>query len=145
MLDLIQQLKVLLASTFSLYLKSHFFHWNVEGINFQQFHEFFKTLYEDIWSSVDDIAEKIRTLDAYSPGSLGRYLELSLIEDQLKIPDSNKMLSILLEDNMILKNQILVCISLCEELNQQGILNFLAQRVEIHDKYIWQLKSMIKG
>ena len=75
--ELIEQMKVTLASTFSFYLKAHNFHWNVEGANFPQFHSFFEGIYTDAWGAVDVIAEHLRTLDAYAPGSLSRFGELS--------------------------------------------------------------------
>ena len=70
--ELINKMKVVLASSFAFYLKAHNFHWNVEGVNFPQYHEFFGNLYEEVHSAIDKIAEEIRALDAYAPGSLKR-------------------------------------------------------------------------
>jgi starvation-inducible DNA-binding protein len=92
-------LKVLLASVNSLSIKVQYFHWNVEGDNFPQYHDFFGNLYEEVYSSVDKIAEYIRTLDTFAPGSLSRYAELTIIEDQLKVPRPNLMFAELLSDN----------------------------------------------
>ena len=89
--DFIEQMKVCQASAFALYLKAHNFHWNVEGPNFAQYHEFFSDYYNDVWGSVDAIAEHIRTLDAYVPGSLGRFRELSGISDENAVPDAHGM------------------------------------------------------
>jgi len=71
--QLIEKLKILHASNFSFYLKLHFFHWNVEGPNFPQYHELFGDLYSDVHGSVDNYAEHLRALQAYAPGSLGRF------------------------------------------------------------------------
>ena len=73
---LVDNLKITLASVFSLYLKSHYFHWNIEGPNFPQYHKFLNDFYEEVYDSIDTIAEEIRALDSYAPGSLGRYKEL---------------------------------------------------------------------
>ena len=78
--ELVGQMKGLLASTFALYLKAHYFHWNVEGPDFAQYHEFFGNFYESVYGNVDKIAEEIRALDAYAPGSLGRFQELTGIK-----------------------------------------------------------------
>ena len=75
--ELVNRMKVVLATSFSFYLKAHYYHWNVEGIHFSQYHQFFAELYQEIHESIDQTAEQIRALDAYAPGSLKRYKELS--------------------------------------------------------------------
>ena len=102
---LTEDLKVLLASVNSLSIKAQNFHWNVEGDNFPQYHEFFGNFYEEVYSSVDKIAEYIRTLDSYSPGSLTRYAELTIIQDQLKIPRAELMFAELFEDDSTILGQ----------------------------------------
>ena len=84
-------LKVLLASTQSFAIKTQNFHWNVEGSNFPQYHAFFDTLYGDVNATIDPIAEYIRILGQYTPGSLSRYTELSIIQDQTKVPRAELM------------------------------------------------------
>ena len=137
-------LKVLLASTFSFYLKAANFHWNVEGADFPQYHEFLGNLYADVYASIDKIAEYIRTLDSYTPGSLTRFKELTIIEDQLKIPRAELMLAELESDNVKLIEYLNFCFSSAEEENQQGIANFLAERLDSHNKHGWQLRSTLK-
>ena len=83
---LADNLKILLATTFSYYIKASFFHWNVTGPNFVQYHDLFGEIYEGAQESIDTIAEEIRTLRSHAPGSLSRYQELSIIEDQTMIP-----------------------------------------------------------
>ena len=90
--ELIQQMKVCQASVFALYLKTHNFHWNVEGPNFPQYHAFLENLYNELWLSVDAIAEHIRTLDSYVPGSLSRFSALTVVEDEINIPTAVKMI-----------------------------------------------------
>ena len=138
-------LKVLLASTNSLSIKAQNFHWNVEGDNFPQYHEFFGNFYEEVYGSVDKIAEYIRTLDSYAPGSLTRYAELTIIEDQTKIPRPNLMFAELLSDNEKMIDLLNACFSSAEEENKQGIANFIAERLDAHEKHSWMLRSILKN
>ena len=138
-------LKVLLASVNSLSIKAQNFHWNVEGDNFPQYHEFFGNFYEEVYSSVDKIAEYIRTLDSYAPGSLSRYAELTIIEDQTKIPRPNLMFAELLSDNGKMVELLNGCFVSAEEENKQGIANFIAERLDAHEKHGWMLRSILKN
>jgi starvation-inducible DNA-binding protein len=143
--ELVEKMKVVLASVFSLYLKSHYFHWNVEGPNFPQYHEFLGDFYEEVHGSVDAIAEEIRTLGSYAPGSLKRYSELSLIEDETAIPDAMRMFKILYMDNQIVIEQLKKANKMAEEQNAVGLANFLQDRVDRHYKHDWMLKSITKA
>jgi starvation-inducible DNA-binding protein len=138
-------LKVLLASVNSLSIKVQYFHWNVEGDNFPQYHDFFGNLYQEVYSSVDKIAEYIRTLDTFAPGSLSRYAELTIIEDQLKVPRPNLMFAELLSDNDKMIDLLNVCFRSAEEENKQGIANFIAERLDAHEKHSWMLRSILKN
>jgi starvation-inducible DNA-binding protein len=138
-------LKVLLASVNSLSIKAQNFHWNVEGDNFPQYHEFFGNFYEEVYSAVDKIAEYIRTLDSYAPGSLTRYAELTIIEDQTKIPRPNLMFAELLSDNGKMIDLLNGCFVSAEEENKQGIANFIAERLDAHEKHGWMLRSILKN
>ena len=138
-------LKVLLASTNSLSIKAQNFHWNVEGSNFPQYHEFFANFYEEVYGSVDKIAEYIRTLDSYAPGSLTRYAELTIIEDQVKIPRPHLMFAELLSDNGKMIDLLNSCFGSAEEENKQGIANFIAERLDAHEKHSWMLRSILKN
>ena len=138
-------LKVLLASVNSLSIKVQYFHWNVEGDNFPQYHDFFGNLYQEVYTSVDKIAEYIRTLDTFTPGSLSRYAELTIIEDQLKVPRPNLMFAELLSDNGKMIDLLNVCFRSAEEENKQGIANFIAERLDAHEKHSWMLRSILKN
>jgi starvation-inducible DNA-binding protein len=138
-------LKVLLASTNSLSIKAQNFHWNVEGPNFPQYHEFFGNFYEEVYGSVDKIAEYIRTLDSYAPGSLTRYAELTIIEDQTKIPRPNLMFAELLSDNGKMIDLLNGCFGSAEDENKQGIANFIAERLDAHEKHQWMIRSILKN
>ena len=97
---LIEKMKVVLASAFSLYLKSHNYHWNVTGPNFKQYHDFFSDYYENTFEAIDDYAEHIRALNSFTPGSLKRFSELSVISDELSIPSPNFMFVRLGQDEL---------------------------------------------
>jgi starvation-inducible DNA-binding protein len=141
---LTEDLKVLLASVNSLSIKAQNFHWNVEGDNFPQYHEFFGNFYEEVYSAVDKIAEYIRTLDSYAPSSLTRYAELTIIQDQLKIPRAELMFAELYEDNAKMIELLNHCFSSASQENKQGIANFIAERLDAHEKHQWMIRSTLK-
>jgi starvation-inducible DNA-binding protein len=141
---LTEDLKVLLASVNSLSIKAQNFHWNVEGDNFPQYHEFFGNFYEEVYSAVDKVAEYIRTLDSYAPGSLTRYAELTIIQDQLKIPRAELMFAELYEDNAKMIELLNHCFSSASQENKQGIANFIAERLDAHEKHQWMIRSTLK-
>jgi starvation-inducible DNA-binding protein len=142
--ELIQQLKIVQATAFSLYLKAHNFHWNVTGPDFAQYHAFLETVYNQVFGSVDDYAEKIRSLDGFAPGSLLRFTQLSKIQDEMNIPTGLAMMSKLSIDNDILIDELYVTDALCESLNQRGIQNHIQGQIEAHEKLRWMLKSFSK-
>jgi starvation-inducible DNA-binding protein len=141
---LAENLKVLLATTNVLAIKAQNFHWNVEGSNFPQYHEFFATYYEDVYGSVDKIAEYVRILDSYTPGSLSRYAELSLIQDQVKIPRARLMMEELYVDNAKMVEILKQLFSNANDVNEQGIADYIASRIDSHGKFGWQLRSILK-
>lgn len=142
--DLIQQMKVCLASTFAFYLKAHNFHWNIEGPNFPQYHELFANVYQDSFLAVDIIAEQIRTLDAYAPGSMSRFMALSVIDEQLNIPEARKMVLELQSDNNSLIDLLTKTYTIAEKYNKLAISNFLQDRIQAHEKQGWQLRATSK-
>jgi starvation-inducible DNA-binding protein len=142
--ELIEQMKVSLGSTFAFYLKAHNFHWNVEGSNFPQFHSFFEGIYTDAWGAVDGIAEHIRTLGAYAPGSLSRYSDLSIVKDEVNIPPALSMVSKLIDDNQILIDQLTKTQALAESNKKMGLANYLQDRIDAHEKNGWMLRATLK-
>jgi starvation-inducible DNA-binding protein len=137
-------LKTLLASNFAYYLKAQMFHWNVEGPDFGQLHKFFAKIYEDAYSAVDPVAEYIRTLEDYVPGSLERFNQLSQIPGQIKIPRARLMLEELLTDTETMKNIVMQVFQAAQAEGREDIANFMAERQNSHGKYAWQLKSFLK-
>jgi starvation-inducible DNA-binding protein len=141
---LTDQLKILLASQFAYYLKAQYFHWNVEGSDFAQLHEFFGDIYEDAYSAVDPIAEYIRALEEYTPGSLSRFAELSLIPDQTKVPRAKLMIQELLADSQTMVDLLNNCFADAEAENKQDVADFVSGRLGQQNKYAWQLRSFLK-
>ena len=143
--ELINKMKVVLASSFAFYLKAHNFHWNVEGVNFPQYHEFFGNLYEEVHGAIDKIAEEIRALDAYAPGSLKRFSELSTIMDETSVPSAVIMCQRLAKDNDSLLIDLELAYSEAERTKQLGLANFLQDRIDVHKKHGWMLRAIQKG
>ena len=143
--ELTDAMKVALADTFAFYLKAHNFHWNVTGPDFAQYHSFLGDLWEEVFTGVDLIAEGIRTLDAFAPGSFTRYKELSTIEDELKIPAALDMLKKLSSDNEKVLASLHKAYMLAEKDMKHGISNFLQDRITAHEKWGWMLRSFIKA
>ena len=138
-------LKTLLATEYAFSIKAQLFHWNVEGPDFAQLHEFFGNLYEEVYNgSIDQTAEYIRALGDYSPGSFERFAELSEISGQTKIPRARLMIEELLANNNQLLELLNKCFAVAESENQQGIANFIAERIDAQQKHGWMLRSFLK-
>ena len=138
-------LKVVLADTFAFYLKAHNYHWNVEGENFNDYHAFFATLYNEAWLATDLIAEHIRTLDEYVPASFGRFYQLATISDEVNIPTAINMVRKLEEDNKKVLASLATAHEQAEKAKKIGIVNFIEERIDIHDKHGWMLRAIAKG
>jgi len=138
------QLKVLLGSTFVVYTKTHGFHWNVEGSNFPQYHKLLNKFYDEIYESIDVIAEYIRTLNVYTPETLSRMLELSIIEEQPMIPRAQLMLTELLADYQAMTELVTEIFDVATEQNAQGIANYMAELQDLYTKQAWMLRATLK-
>lgn len=139
--EIIDQLKVVQATAFSLYLKAHNYHWNVTGPNFSEYHTWFGDFYTAVWQSVDLYAEKIRILGGFAPGSLSRFSELTEIEDELNIPEARVMFERLADDNDVLLGLLYETAALAEDEDERGLINFLEGQIDAHEKWRWMLKS----
>ena len=142
--QLIEQLKVILATNFCLYLKTHNYHWNIEGKDFPQYHSFLDGLYNDIWAQTDDIAEHLRRLDSYAPGSLARFQDLSDIQDATTIPMALSMMAELKNDNDRYIYHLRAGIVAADQANEPAVSNFLQDLLGKHQKHAWMLRSIIK-
>ena len=144
MMELIEALKKAQATTFALYLKAHNFHWNVEGPDFAQYHEFLGDFYAEVFGAVDTIAELIRTLDAYAPGSFSRFQQLSTIEDELTAPRGIVMIARLYADNQRVLATLTDAYRMAESAGNYGVSNALQDRITAHEKHGWMLRSFTK-
>jgi starvation-inducible DNA-binding protein len=142
--DLQKLAKITFSSEFSFYLKAHFFHWNVEGPDFYQYHKLLGKIYEEVQDSIDEFAEKIRSLNTYMPGSYTRFSMLSQIEDETKILSSREMIEELIKDNEKMKIIFTKLFKLSESLNEHGFSDFIAARIDAHDKHGWMFRSSLK-
>jgi len=141
---LIASLKVTLADVFAMYVKSSYFHWNIEGPDFVQYHGLLGEIYEDIQGSIDPIAENIRKLGGYAPGSFSRYQELTVIPEASKaIPPAMDMLREIYNDlgTLIASNER--SYELAEMNHEHGISNFLGERDGILKKHLWFLRATL--
>lgn len=145
MANLIDSMKVVLADTFAFYVKSHNYHFNVEGSNFSEYHAFLNGLYDETFAAVDAIGEHIRTLDAYVPFSFSRMKELATIEDELNIPSGISMMKKLESDNQKVISSLTNAYKAAEAAGKVGLSNFLQDRIDIHEKHGWMLRSFSKG
>ena len=144
MMELIEALKKAQATTFALYLKAHNFHWNVEGPDFAQYHDFLQGLYQEVFGAVDTIAELIRTLDAYAPGSFSRFQQLSTIEEELTVPKGIVMIARLYSDNQRVLATLTDAYRMAESAGKLGVSNAIQDRITIHEKHGWMLRSFTK-
>lgn len=143
--ELIAELKKVLANSFAFYLKAANYHWNVEGQDFPQYHDFLGELYAEVYASIDKTAEEIRKLGSYAPGSFSRFAELSDIEDEVKIPTAQVMMVRLLEDNQRVLDSIHACYHLAEQEHKHALANWMAEREDAHNKHAWMLRSILKN
>lgn len=141
---LIELMKRVLADTFAFRLKAQYYHWNVEGPDFPQYHALFGDLYTAADANIDTIAEHIRALGAYSPGSFGRFSELTTIQDENTIPDAWEMINRIAEDHKKLHAGLMAAHNAAEELGQRGVVNFLEGLLDANEKTQWMLRSTLK-
>lgn len=141
---MIDTAKVVMADTFKFYLLAHNYHWNVEGPDFSQYHQLFSGIYNEAWTALDTIAEEIRAMGAYVPGSCGRFNELSDIEDEREVPDAKTMILRLYQQNQLLLANLMPAYHAAEEAMNHGFSNLLAERMSAHKKHGWMLKASLK-
>ena len=142
--ELIKTMKVTFASEYSYFVKAQFFHWNVEGSNFPQYHELFGNIYEEVYGNIDAFAENLRKLGTYAPGSFERLSMLSRIEDETQIIPAEQMLADLLADSERMCEMFKVVFMLSEQAREHGLSDFIAGRQDAHRKHAWMLKSTLK-
>ena len=143
--ELIATLKLSLGNTFFMYYKAHAYHWNVEGMEFSQFHDFFAELYEDLYGAVDPLAENLRKLNTYAPISIMElYNYKTVMEDSVMPVLLVDMLNNLLVANTETYNTLSKLFDSATAAKEQGLANFAADRMDQHRKYAWMIKSSLK-
>jgi len=141
---LTNDLKTLLSDSVTMYFVAHGYHWNVEGPDFSQYHSLFADIYEDVYSSIDPIAENLRKLDEYAPFTLSKFIDLRTVESVEVAPNPKAMAKALLKVNEGVLVTIGKAFASATKANEQGIANFLAEREDMHKKWHWQLTASTK-
>ena len=141
---LIQAMKIAFASEFNFYLKTHAYHWNVQGADFSQYHELFGNIYEEVYGAIDPLAENIRKLDALvEVDSINQRSLIALPQDNNA--DIPTMVQVLLGDNDKMVKLFAMVYKMAEDGGEYGLANFLAERQDAHRKHGWMLRSSLKG
>lgn len=142
--ELVSALRRALSDTFVFYFKAHTFHWNVEGVDFPQYHDFFGEIYEEVHAAVDGIAEQLRTLDSYAPHSLKEIMAESMIDEEMLQSDLSMMISGLKTENDKVLASLMYAYKIAEEQTELGVSNFLQDRIQAHQKHAWMLRAASK-
>jgi starvation-inducible DNA-binding protein len=130
-----------LADSYTLYLKTHNFHWNVEGPNFQGLHDMFEAQYQDLAQAVDDIAERIRALGHYAPGSYSDFAKLASVKEQTGRPGARDMVRELAEDQDTLAATLRKVVHTARDADDPATEDLMVQRLQTHEKTAWMLRS----
>ena len=134
----------LLADTYTLYLKTHNFHWNITGPMFNSLHVMFMTQYNELWLSLDEIAERIRALDEFAPGSGAQYAKLSSIAEETGVPDWKGMVAQLVSGHETCARTAREAFRLAEAADDQPTADLVTTRMQAHEKTAWMLRSLLQ-
>jgi starvation-inducible DNA-binding protein len=138
-------LKIVMANTYAMYFKAHGFHWNVEGKDFSQMHDFFSDIYEELFAAVDTIAEEIRALDEYAPYNMTELASITTIkESNIYGVDVSGMLADLNDANGSVVEALNSAHKLAEAENNRGLLNLIEERLDVHAKHGWMIRASSK-
>ncbi|MGB8338482.1 MAG: Dps family protein [Burkholderiales bacterium] len=142
--DIASGLSKLLADTYTLYLKTHNFHWNVTGPMFQTLHLMFEAQYNELALAVDLIAERIRALDFPAPGTYKEYATLSSIKETEGVPKATEMIKLLIEGQEAVVRTARSIFPIVDKANDEPTADLLTQRMQVHEKTAWMLRSMLE-
>ena len=142
--DIADGLSRLLADTYTLYLKTHNFHWNVTGPMFQTLHLMFETQYNELALAVDLVAERIRALGYPAPGTYAEYAALSSIEETSGVPKAETMIELLVKGQESVVRTARSIFPMVEKVNDQPTADLLTQRMQVHEKTAWMLRSLLE-
>ncbi|GGW57520.1 Dps family protein [Alishewanella tabrizica] len=136
-------LSVLLADTYTLYLKTHNYHWNVTGPMFQTLHTLFETQYTELAVAVDDIAERIRALGEFAPGSYKEYAKLTSLKEADSVPSAEEMIKDLVKGQEAIAKTARSIVPIADGASDEVTLDLLTQRMTVHEKTAWMLRSLV--
>jgi starvation-inducible DNA-binding protein len=143
--ELNTSLKIVIANTYAMYFKAHGFHWNVEGKDFSQFHDFFSGIYQELFVAVDTIAEEIRALDEYAPYNMTELASITTIkESNIYGVDVSGMLADLNDANASVIEALNSAHKLADAENNRGLLNLIEERLDVHAKHGWMIRASSK-
>lgn len=142
---LADELSKLLADSYTLYLKTHNFHWNVTGTMFQTLHLMFEQHYTELAMAVDLIAERIRALGHFAPGSYGAYAKLSSIPETDGVPPALEMVKLLVDAHETVIRTARSVVQLAEQVGDQATADLGTQRLQLHEKTAWMLRSLLEN
>jgi starvation-inducible DNA-binding protein len=137
-------LSKVLADTYTLYLMTHSFHWNVTGPMFNTLHTMFMTQYTELWTSIDSVAERIRALGHFAPGTYREFGKLSSIAEPEAIPEAMEMVRQLVTGHESVARTAREAFKLADAANDQPTADLLTQRLEVHEKTAWMLRSILQ-
>jgi starvation-inducible DNA-binding protein len=141
--EIAEGLSRLLADTYTLYLKTHNFHWNVTGPMFQTLHLMFETQYNELALAVDLIAERIRALGFPAPGSYAQFAKLSSIKEETSVPDAQTMIRLLVEGQEAVVRTARSVFPVVDRAHDEPTADLLTQRMQTHEKTAWMLRSLL--
>jgi starvation-inducible DNA-binding protein len=133
-----------LADTYTLYLKTHSFHWNVEGPMFNTLHEMFMVQYTELWNALDLIAERIRSLGFPAPGTYAEFAKLTSIEETSGVPEAMAMVQILVKGHEAVARTARNVFPVAENAGDESTVDLLTQRLQVHEKTAWMLRSLLR-
>ncbi len=142
--EIAEALGHLLADSYMLYLKTHNYHWNVTGMNFQSLHAMFEEQYTGLAQAIDDIAEQIRSLGHFAPGSFKEYSKMTTITEEEGLPDDRTMVKKLQEANEAVIRTARKALPACEEAGDEATLDLVTERIRTHSKVAWMLRSHLQ-
>ena len=137
-------LSKLLADTYSLYLKTHYFHWNVTGPMFNTLHLMFEAQYNELALAVDMVAERIRSLDVYAPGTYSQFAKLTSIKESEGVPKANDMIAELVSGHEAVCRTARSVFPASEKASDEATADLLTQRLQLHEKTAWMLRSLLE-
>jgi starvation-inducible DNA-binding protein len=142
--DVAAGLSKVLADSFTLYLNTHRFHWNVTGPLFNTLHLMFETQYTELWGAIDPLAERIRALGHYAPGTYAEYTALSSIDQPEAIPEALEMVRLLVKGHEAVAKTGRQIIDVADKANDQPTADLLTERLNYHEKTAWMLRSLLQ-